>query len=678
MSVFSSKRIVFAVLATALLASSAFAVNPSPRSHSRMAWDADAGELILFGGASAFDVGTSQAYDSNETWAWTGARWVQRYPAHVPPARTGHHMAYDSTRGRIVMFGGRQTVGTPNGAIRTLNDTWVYDNGDWSEVVTPNAPPARQLGAMAYDPLRDRVVLYGGTSVAANGLDATLVSDTWEFDGTTWTKVGDEAVKFGRPTMVYDAARAQMIMLASDAEIKPRQYRLDTITKTWVELKPAALPACANDAALVYQEHNRRILLAGGICTAADGFLDKNWEWDGTTWTELKTATSIARVTALALAYDPLRQTTVHYGGIDALDTLPRSDTIILRNGNWGVTSLLTRPGPRSLFAFTSDPINQTIWLTGGVSEFNSNYLSDFWGYRGGQFFTKVMKDPPPSCDAPASAFDTTRNKMIVVCWVTTGLDMEVFEFDGATFKQMTTDKDKPDARRFATVVYDESLKKIVMFGGFDTEANFKDETWTWDGTSWTEVKKDKPENRGLHAMWYDPLQKKTIIYGGIGRDSIEDHVERFSDMWAFSGTGWTKLSVTNTPGRRLGAQYAVDPATGKLLLFGGLKVEQSDPNNENTQRQFYDNETWQWDGAASTWTKLSPATVPAPRQNGRLAYDPITKRLTMFGGFNGFFSSEIWSWTGSNWEVHGETAGGRRRAAGGVVSAPAPSTIEE
>lgn len=671
MSVFSPKRVLFAAFAAVLFAASAFASNPSPRNFARMAFDAQAGELILFGGTGPFDPGTARAYDSDETWAWTGVRWAQRYPAHRPSGRSGHVMAYDSTRGRIVMFGGRQQLGLSTGEVKVIGDTWVYDNDDWTELNPPTSPSARHLAAMAYDPIRDRMVMYGGFSVAADGLTAQDKYDTWEFNGTNWTQVGDEAVKVNRPTLAFDAARNQMIMLGVDAELKTVMYRLDTVTKAWVKMTPEKLPDCANDSSLVYQTHNNTLMSIGGLCSVA--FVDKTWEWNGTTWKEIPTI-ALDRAISFALGYDSLRGMAVMYGGTNVSGNTPKSVTSIYRDDNWQVAVLNTRPSPRTLFSFVSDPATQTVWLLGGLNEYSNSYVADFWGYRNGQWFTRSAAGFPPNCDAPLAAFDSNRSKVVYACWLSTDVEIEVYEFDGTAFTKITTTKDRPDVRRFGTLVYDETLKKTVLFGGYDG-ADYRDDTWVWDGANWTEVKKDKPTNRGLHAMWYDPLLKRTVIYGGIGRDSIEHHVERFSDMWSFTGTGWTKMNVTTTPGERLGPQYAVDPATGKVLLFGGLKSELTDPKKETSRRQFYDNETWQWDGAANTWTKLSPATSPAARQNGRLAYDPISKRLVMYGGYAGFFFSEVWSWTGSNWEVLADRASNRRRS---ISPPPTPATPSE
>src|SRR5688500_20402598 len=98
-------------------------------------------------------------------------------------------MVYDSLRERMVLFGGMTSFLAPNTTITVSDETWVFDDFNWTRVVTPNTPPARRLAGAAYDPVRDRVVLFGG------GHGTASLFDTWEFDGTTWNLI---QAKIGR------------------------------------------------------------------------------------------------------------------------------------------------------------------------------------------------------------------------------------------------------------------------------------------------------------------------------------------------------------------------------------------------------------------------------------------------------------------------------------------------
>ena len=74
--------------------------------------------------------------------------WTQVTTTSSPSARKNHAMAYDSVRGKVVMFGGYNAS--------YFNDTWEYDGVSWTQVTTASSPSARSAHAMAYDSVRPR------------------------------------------------------------------------------------------------------------------------------------------------------------------------------------------------------------------------------------------------------------------------------------------------------------------------------------------------------------------------------------------------------------------------------------------------------------------------------------------------------------------------------------------
>jgi N-acetylneuraminic acid mutarotase len=664
MGVLTPKRAVLFAVAV-LLGASAFASNPSPRTQARMAWDIPNDVGVLFGGLGPNDPATGVQHDSAETWLWNGSRWLQRFPATTPPARAIHSMTYDTKRNRVVMFGGRVAQTDAKAVPTYLNDTWVYADDNWTAIDSTEKPPVRQNGAIAYDSTRDRVVMYGGTVLAADGASFIALDDTWEFDGQQWHLVTDASVgpNVAKPIVEYDAANNQTLMLGLNADgTAPVMFRFDPVAHTWAAVTPVKMPTCVNDGHMVYREHTGRVAFFGGICSVDTPAAEEVWEWDnaGNTWTQV-TINAFSRLAGQAVAYDPLRHEVIAYGGTSAFATVLGSQTNLLRDTVWREAFFNLRPPPRSQAAFETDSITNTIWMFGGLDETSTVFYTDLWGYRNGQWFPASAG--PTTCANSLAAFDSDRAKLVVTC---TG--SETFEWDGSAWKTFPDLKKKPQIRQFAGMVYDPKLKKTVLFGGYNTD-NFRNDTWTWNGTEWTEVKTDsksRPPNRSLMGIWYDPLQQKIILYGGIGRGSVDERVTRYSDMWSFSGTGWTKLTVTDTPGQRFGPQIEVNPVTGKALLFGGLRAEPEpgDPTGK-ALRQFYANDTWEWDGTASRWTRIdsNPDTLdPDVRENGSIAWDPVAQRLVLFGGYaNGFYRSDVWEWTGQDWVPRLEHAERRR-----------------
>ena len=75
-------------------------------------------------------------------------------------------MAYDSARGVTVLFGGASLSGV-------FSDTWEWDGTSWTQLSPAASPPARDAHAMAT--LGSKVVLFGG------GNGTTAVNDTWSY-----------------------------------------------------------------------------------------------------------------------------------------------------------------------------------------------------------------------------------------------------------------------------------------------------------------------------------------------------------------------------------------------------------------------------------------------------------------------------------------------------------------
>lgn len=108
-------------------------------------------------GVLAFDAarGRTVLYSDDrlppKTWEWDGTSWYQGHPVHYPlPSLTiPSSLIYDSVRQRTVLLDG--PVWFPS--------MWEWDGLDWTPVETRG-----QVGAAAYDPVRNRIVCYSGAN----------------------------------------------------------------------------------------------------------------------------------------------------------------------------------------------------------------------------------------------------------------------------------------------------------------------------------------------------------------------------------------------------------------------------------------------------------------------------------------------------------------------------------
>jgi hypothetical protein len=124
-----------------------------------MAYDAARGVIVRFGVSQTTEDGV---VSDSQTSEFDGARWIDRAPAGRPRPRAQPALTYDPVRRRIVMFGGGPT--NPDDGRSAINDAWEYDGNDWAERTTVVRPPAVVRPVLAFDALRGRIVLAGPDS----------------------------------------------------------------------------------------------------------------------------------------------------------------------------------------------------------------------------------------------------------------------------------------------------------------------------------------------------------------------------------------------------------------------------------------------------------------------------------------------------------------------------------
>jgi hypothetical protein len=140
------------------------AAHPSSRFAASMAYDADTGTVVLYGGAGT----GSPSKNLGDTWTWDGTTWTRQHPPTSPPVLNYASMAYDPGTGTVVMFGGAA------GAFGSVtNATWTWDGTTWTLQSPAASPGARVYASMAYDAATSTSVLFGGFN------DTTNFTDTW-------------------------------------------------------------------------------------------------------------------------------------------------------------------------------------------------------------------------------------------------------------------------------------------------------------------------------------------------------------------------------------------------------------------------------------------------------------------------------------------------------------------
>jgi len=164
----------------------------------------------LFGGYDAAGMPLA------DTWRWDGASWSQQTFATSPPARGDSAAAFHASQGHALLFGGATT----SGIYGATGGTWKFDGASWQQLTAGPQPGARRGHSMAYDPVRDRIVLSGGSYVSPFPGGSTVFHDTWEHDGTNWTQVsptgGPAQFLNGSYGIGWDESRQKIVAILSD------------------------------------------------------------------------------------------------------------------------------------------------------------------------------------------------------------------------------------------------------------------------------------------------------------------------------------------------------------------------------------------------------------------------------------------------------------------------------
>lgn len=588
---------------------------PDPRSETVLVYDARRQRTVMFGGRQLVVAGAIHLDDTIE---WDGARWLEASPAVHPVRRYNHQMAYDAERATTVLFSGT------NGAA----DTWLWNGATWQLAPTTTAPSPRIRAAMTYDARRKRVVLFGGTPLTTN----VPTQDTWvwaaQTDGTmTWTELQPTTRPPARYNthLAYDPKRDRVVLYGGTGSSGPLQDLWELDGDTWSPITFNGGPGARANGELVFDPVSQHILLIGGSVASPTDV----WDWDGATWTKrpdnvpatVRAATTDAargRVVAWSesvgiyelagstwvqppsgavftdrsdtppgrtehsAAFDPVkRRVLVHGGYIN--DATATNETFVW-DGTWSGSA----PGPsaRASAAMAYDRERGEFVLFGGISA-SGTYLQDTYTYSSA-WTTEMPSTVPPARSEAAMAYDAL-NKQVVMFGGQGSMTTydETWLWNGTDWA-LQAPATKPVAVRGATMAYDEERQQIVMFGGGDNNNNILADTWIWDGVARNWIKQAPavtPNQRYVGRMAWDSRRRRLVLFGGRIDLSLFSVVP---EVWEWTGTNWELVLVSGGP-RRTG-HHLVDGLDGGVVMLQGRDAT-------NT----YD-DTWQlrWDGPAT------------------------------------------------------------------------------
>ena len=233
-----------------------------------------------------------QAFPSAESLA-IAARHGNVHQPHGAAERTerrwGHAMAFCPATGKTYVFGGA----TNQYLYPSLDEMWEWDGSSWSQVQSDVRPPSRAYAAMAYDPVRNSLIMYGGQ----NGQPVytgvfTVIGDTWEWQSSTrkWSQLFPESSPGpqGSPGMVTDSGRGKVLLFGESVTntlySNSVVWEWDGASATWTNRTPVpgtVTPGAPGGSLLSFDDGRQKMFLFQGQ-SYRQGTTSNSvfWEWD--------------------------------------------------------------------------------------------------------------------------------------------------------------------------------------------------------------------------------------------------------------------------------------------------------------------------------------------------------------------------------------------------------------
>lgn len=590
--------------------------------------------------------------------------WVKATTAGPSP-RWGQRMVWDSARSRVILFGG---FGPFAGDEAPFDDTWEYDpdTSTWAEISTIGRPPPRFLHAMAYDAKRARVVMFGGQNDPDGGDQEDFQDDLWEYDPATrtWTErtpSGPRPFFLAGMGLAYDPVRQVLVAFggfSDDGSVEFSTFEWNG--SAWSFVDTAHHPDPRAGHAMTYSAAFGGIVMFGGITVTDETFetiFGDAWRYDGSDWTLLPDDRASGRSNHV-MTTGPNETDLVVFGGFEV--TGDEANTL-LRGSPAAAWSTALTTGPPALLDASmvlAESYRRVILFGGSVDGPGDERVAtgDTWELRGNP--PKLGSIGPagdtrvtpcstayiaaPSLDGPDGGPVTYRwRRFREGQWEplpdhghVTGTGTSILKFD--------------PFRADDVGLYDVSVANAC--GSTESSESGASYRMTLADGHWVPGK-FLPAPRDGFAMGYDTDRQTMVIHGG--------HTQNIDFSYAFYTGTWESVAGGNweyadDPGPSARAYHAMayDPERHRMVMFGGHWQDQPTGMPGTIPNETYA-ETWEYDG--TTWTQKFPAQNPGARSRHGMAWDPVRKRVVLFGGrtTGGFVATPaMWEWDGTNWTL--------------------------
>jgi hypothetical protein len=312
--------------------------------------------------------------------------------------------------------------------------------------------------------------------------------------------------------------------------------------------------------------------------------------------------------------------------------------------------------GERDYPAVAYDPASHTVLLYGGMRSNGTTYLNDTWRWDGTRW-TLVTATPAGTLYSEAMAYDAATNQLLLVGATVDGKGVVMqggsaatYVWTGRAWQQLHPSSAPVNFNLGASMVYDSQSRRLMLLtSGVDRTGSYTaaNRLYAWDGAQWSLL---WTSPSGAITSW-EPRFLVALPgqgFAGLGQDTHTQNGSRPGAVYTFSGSTWTENDVPGTPGEVAAAAY--DPSAQRVVVIGGAysPVPDAGPGVDAT---------FLYDGAG--WTSSPLPQALDNRVEEGVAFDPATGDVVLAGGIIGQGSvatppppppTDTWGWNGSAW----------------------------
>lgn len=540
------RRLCFCALVVfaAFIARSAPAQCPGTWRHAFEDRPSNRRPVVAYDGARHRAVLFSGSRTRGDTWEWDGAAWSLR-ATDGPHAREGHAMVYDPVRRVVVLYGGYQY------AVQTFSDTWEWDGAQWAQR-SSDGPGPRQGHAMVFDPNRGTVLLFGGENIPALG-------DLWEWNGTSWREVQNTVrpTSRGGAAMACDAARNVIVLFGGSSFYGDGtgEYRTDTWEwngNTWTQVATVG-PGARFVPSMVFDPTRGTVLLFGGGVN--DTWLGETWEWNGVEWTRLPMEGPRDRAlpaTFFDLARSRVQLVLAPYNWAFAMQWE-------LRDGAWQ-TVLEGGPdigqfNPEKVHAVYDSVRDRVVWV--GLGD---DGVDETWEWTGSAWVRLDRGSLGGRSEFPMAFDPATARTILFGGWRPTEAFRDTWAWDGQAWTRVAT-SGPPSGGYFCSLGFDPARSRLVLYSGHFGNSGH---TWEWTGVQWVNASTSMPGRVGDGDLVTDTVNGRLLL---VEASTFTSNLA-LTRVFARTGMDW-RLLHEGGPASGSAANVAFDARRNRVVALG-------------------------------------------------------------------------------------------------------------